>query len=230
MSCDDVGAMVLDTLASREPLSDPALLAHLDSCAACRAVRDDYETMWRDLGGLATVGPSPDARARFALRFAAARLAGPSRAPRPAFPWNVGAVAAAALIAGLTGYGVGVRHVSAAPVASDARATEPTFLMLLHEDSTFRRGEPPVPRSALVAEYARWAEPLERAGTVINAAPLPAAAIWLGAPHAPTALGDGIDGFFMIRAKDRAEAERVAATCPHLKHGGRIELRLLDRS
>jgi hypothetical protein len=101
----------------------------------------------------------------------------------------------------------------------------------LHEDSTFLRGEVPVPRRVLEAEYNRWADPLERAGTLISAAALPTdSTIWLGAPHAPTTMGDRVDGFFVIRAKDRAGAERVAATCPHLKHGGRIEVRLIDRS
>jgi hypothetical protein len=230
VKCDDVRAMVVDGLVTREALSDTALLAHLDSCAACRAVRDDYETIWRDLGGLTTVGPSPDARARFALRFAAARLSAPSGAPRSILPWGVG-VAAAALIAGLAGYGVGARHLleRTGPVPSQAAVAEPRFLLLLHEDSTFRHGEAPVPRKTLEAEYNRWADGLD-AGTLVTDAALPDSGIWLGAPHAPTALGDRVDGFFEIRAKNRAEAEHVAATCPHLRHGGRIEVRLIDRT
>jgi len=145
----------------------------------------------------------------------------------------VGAVAAAALVAGLAGYGVGTRQLAerAGPVSSEAGAAEPTYLILLHEDSTFRRGEAPVPRAVLVAEYDRWADRLERAGRLISAAALPPdSTVWLGPPHAPTALGDRVDGFFEIRAKDRAEAEGVAATCPHLRHGGRIEVRLIDRT
>jgi hypothetical protein len=32
-------------------------------------------------------------------------------------------------------------------------------------------------------------------------------------------------GFFVVRARDFAEARRIAETCPHLRHGGRIVLR-----
>lgn len=231
MNCDDVHAMVIDALVTQRAPTDPALLAHLDSCAACRATREHYETLWQEMGELAVSNPSPSARARFGLRLGATRLTAPSLAPRSRFPWSLGATAAM-LVAALAGYYVGGLRLPerAVPVPREAAAPEPTYLMLLHEDSTFRRGEPPVPRAVLVAEYARWADPLERAGTLINAAALPDSAIWLGPPHARTALGDRVDGFFVIRAKDRAEAERVAATCPHLKHGGRIELRLIDRS
>jgi hypothetical protein len=229
--CDDVHAMVIDAVVMHRAPTDTTLLAHLDSCAACRAAGEQYERVWQELGDLATSGPSPDARARFALRLAATRLAAPSPAPRSTFPWNLAAVAAAVVVAVLAGYYVGGLRTTdrAASVPSEAQAAEPTYLLLLHEDSTFRRGEAPVPRAVMVAEYVRWAGGLER-GTLISDAALPDSAIWLGPPHAPIALGDRVDGFFEIRAKDRAEAERVAATCPHLKHGGRIEVRLIDRS
>jgi predicted GIY-YIG superfamily endonuclease len=32
-------------------------------------------------------------------------------------------------------------------------------------------------------------------------------------------------GFFVVRARDLAEAQRIAAACPHLRYGGRIVLR-----
>ena len=233
MICDDVHAMVIDAFVLQRAPSDAALLAHLDSCATCRAARVQYETMWREMGELDVSGPSPDARARFAIGLGATRLAAPSPAPRSASPWRVGAVAAGVLVAALSGYYVGSLKLTggAAPTPSEARAAEPTYLMLLHEDSTFLRGEVPVPKKGeLEHEYARWAVRLERAGTLINAAALPVdSTIWLGAPHAATALNDRVDGFFVIRAKDQAEAERVAATCPHLRHGGRIEVRLIDQ-
>jgi hypothetical protein len=34
--------------------------------------------------------------------------------------------------------------------------------------------------------------------------------------------GDRLAGYFVIGAASRAEAERIAATCPHLRHGGRV--------
>jgi hypothetical protein len=38
-----------------------------------------------------------------------------------------------------------------------------------------------------------------------------------------------ISGYFRITARDRAEAEAVARTCPHLRHGGLVELRQIAR-
>ena len=148
MICDDVQAMVINSLGAHRTPGDPVLLAHLESCAACQAAREHYETLWRELGGLAVAGPSPDARARFTLRLAAERLATPSPAPRSAVPWSLGGVAAALLVAALTGYFVGARRPAGqtAPVPSEAVAAEPTYLFLLHEDSLFLRGEAPVPK------------------------------------------------------------------------------------
>ena len=75
------------------------------------------------------------------------------------------------------------------------------------------------------------ADGLERSGTLISDAALARdSTIWLGLPHAPSALGDKVDGFFLIRAKDLTAAAQVAATCPHVKHGGRIELRSIRRT
>jgi hypothetical protein len=42
-----------------------------------------------------------------------------------------------------------------------------------------------------------------------------------GAPGEPT-------GFFLVRAGDLAEAERIARDCPHLRHGGEVALRPVD--
>ncbi len=32
-------------------------------------------------------------------------------------------------------------------------------------------------------------------------------------------------GFFVLRASDRAEALKLSMGCPHLRYGGRVELR-----
>ena len=37
-----------------------------------------------------------------------------------------------------------------------------------------------------------------------------------------------LSGFFIIEATTYEEAAAIAATCPHLKYGGRIELREID--
>jgi hypothetical protein len=233
VSCDDVQALMLDALIQQRAPNDTALLAHMDSCIACRTARAEYETLWREMGRLVAPVPSPDARARFAIRLATVRNASISPPARPTVPWYLGAVAAAVLVAALAGYAVGARRFAerVRPSQTAAVDNEPTFLLLLHEDSAFQRGEIPKPDLDLMAEYARWADGLERSGTLISGTALARdSTIWLGLPHAPSALGDKVDGFFLIRAKDLTAAEQVAATCPHVKHGGRIELRSIRRT
>jgi len=42
--------------------------------------------------------------------------------------------------------------------------------------------------------------------------------------------GDRLGGFFLIRVHDAAEARQIAEACPHLKHGGRVELRAIQKT
>jgi hypothetical protein len=37
-------------------------------------------------------------------------------------------------------------------------------------------------------------------------------------------------GYFVLEAEDLEEAERLAATCPHVAYGGAIEVRLIEGS
>jgi hypothetical protein len=46
-----------------------------------------------------------------------------------------------------------------------------------------------------------------------------------GATARPDQGGERIGGYFLIRAADDAAALALARSCPHLRHGGRIEVR-----
>jgi hypothetical protein len=37
-----------------------------------------------------------------------------------------------------------------------------------------------------------------------------------------------MQGFFLVQARTLDEAEQIARTCPHLRHGGTIALREVD--
>ena len=219
MTCDESRAALIDALAMRRPITDAAVLAHIDGCVACRGARDEYETMWRQLGDLAVPHPQADARARFGQRLSSAQRA-------PAYdwkrrPWYAAAWAATILIAALAGYGFGAHRPA---------DRGPTFLLLFHIDSTFRRGQTPAATAAILADYGRWADSLTHEGTLIGGEKLADSAAWFGPAHDIPARGDHLAGFMVIRAKDRAQAEKIAATCPHLRYGGRIELRMIARS
>lgn len=232
VNCDDVHGMLIDALVARRPPADPAVLAHLESCAACRAERAEYESLWHELADVDPVAPASDAAARFARRLAVA-----AAVPQHAFPSRskyVGAFAAAlVLVALLTGYWAGARHsgARAASLLADNTSTEPMFLLLLHVDSTFRGATSPAQAASMAHEYHRWAEGLAPMASVIDDEKLARdTARWLGPAHVAGAGGDQVDGFFLIHAKDLSTAQQVAATCPHLKYGGRVELREIDRS
>jgi hypothetical protein len=88
-----------------------------------------------------------------------------------------------------------------------------TYVLLLDEDSTFRaalKGHGAERR----AELARWADSLDAAGKFERSGRL---------------VGPGsIGGMFMIRAANDSEAGRIAASCPFLKHGGRVEVKRFE--
>ena len=84
------------------------------------------------------------------------------------------------------------------------------YVMLLYEDSTFQLAAPGH-LAGRRAEYARWADSLYRRGELD-----------LGGRVG----GAGpITGMFIIRAATDADAAKLAASCPHIKYGGHIEVR-----
>jgi hypothetical protein len=85
-----------------------------------------------------------------------------------------------------------------------------TYVLLLYEDSTYRFA-PPGQGAERVAELSRWADSLAKLGQLD-----------LGG-HLIGSRDPG--GLFIIRAKSDSDAARIAASCPHRKYGGRVEVR-----
>jgi hypothetical protein len=82
--------------------------------------------------------------------------------------------------------------------------------------------------AALVREYTAWAHELRRAGRLVGGEELEDAATLLPDAVPPQAQGSSsISGFFLVTAPDDAAARAIALGCPHLRHGGQIELRKL---
>jgi hypothetical protein len=94
--------------------------------------------------------------------------------------------------------------------ARHAAAPGDTYVLLVYEDSTYRFAAPGHERER-VAEMARWADSLQLRGQLDLG----------GRLVGSTAPG----GLFIIRATSAAQAGRIAASCPHRKWGGRMELR-----
>ncbi|HTR03700.1 MAG TPA: YciI family protein [Thermoanaerobaculia bacterium] len=74
-----------------------------------------------------------------------------------------------------------------------------------------------------VAEYRDWAGAVRRQGFRIRGEKLERDGGWFG----PSVGGAAhpLGGFFVFSAPDDAAAEAVARSCPHLKHGGTVEVR-----
>ena len=92
--------------------------------------------------------------------------------------------------------------------------------------------EPPRSLEDRVGEYVEWARSLAQRGYLVDGAELAAGGVLLATVDArseevPATDRGVLAGYFIIRAADLEEAERVARECPHLKYQGSISLRPL---
>lgn len=140
---------------------------------------------------------------------------------------TVGAMAAAMLLFA-TGVWIGRRSVM------PARDTRPGYMLLLYEGRDFQldRSRPDA-IAAYEAEYDAWATGLHARGVGVQGRALALTShvlhdtpqgVQVESGDAVSAQGV-IDGFFIVRVTDEAEAVAIARTHPHLRHGGWIALR-----
>jgi hypothetical protein len=145
-------------------------------------------------------------------------------APRAARPWRRWALRAAAAIVAI-GIGFLAGRFSDKPPAPKGER----FLLLLVGDPSFGDREKEL---RFYDEYAAWGGRIARAGHLLSAArlddPRPALVAEDGIASLVSEVpGAGVSGYFMISARDEQEAIALARDSPHLKYGGRIEIRRL---
>lgn len=121
------------------------------------------------------------------------------------------------------------RRQSILPVAPNQQAM---FMLLLYESPEAVGNE-----SDKVVEYSHWAkslreekhaisgEKLKEGGRLLRQAQGRLEISEVGHQNRREALG----GYFLIEARDIEDALRIAERCPHLKYGGAIELRQIDK-
>ncbi len=111
------------------------------------------------------------------------------------------------------------------------------FLLLLHEDPSAFEELAPDEIESVIGEYVAWREELAAAGRLTGGTKLrDEGGRSLTKENGKVRVVDGpfseanevIGGFFMIAAADYAEAVEISRDCPHLKYGGRIELREVE--
>jgi hypothetical protein len=143
----------------------------------------------------------------------ALRERGLVRRPRPR-AIAIGAVAAAAAIVLAAGWAAMSR--TAAP--DDA----PRFVLLLYAGADASAGTADTRRR----EYAAWARDLASRGVAITGEELGDDTREVGAGASSSSSADLLPrGFFVVSAESLEAAERIAATCPHIRYGGRIVIR-----
>ncbi len=173
----------------------------------------------RALATLAS-GPAPPASLEEATvaRLAAERLI----RSRPGGRGRTILATAAATLLFAAGLLVGERRAGPAAGASVGRQ----YVLLLYDAPVeASRGDAEEP--ARIAEYRDWARSLRNRGTSIRGEKLERGGRWLG----PGATGERpLGGFFVFSAPDDAAALAVAKSCPHLKHGGSVEVRPIAKT
>lgn len=113
----------------------------------------------------------------------------------------------------------------------------PNYLLLLHEEPADFSQFSPEAIQAVISEYVAWSKKLESEGKFAGGQKLrDEGGRHLSGYNGDFRVTDGpyaeakevIGGFFSITAANYDEAVQISQDCPHLKYGGRIELRQIE--
>ncbi|HJR63686.1 MAG TPA: YciI family protein [Gemmatimonadaceae bacterium] len=248
MNCDQASTHLVDAITGNLPEGVAhEIRDHLDRCPTCRQEELELRALWSDLGRLTLPAPRADAASRFATELSRPVPAdgGSGHPPVPAGPSRqrglhrvrrlaIPAGLAAALLIGVA-LGRALAGSSDRPglAGGDSRSQ---FLLLLHERPATRAIAPDeLPR--VVAEYAAWAGALRQEGVLVAGEKLTDdPGRWVvpspDGSHArsgPESAAGAIGGYFVIAADSYDDAVRIARECPHLRYGGEIEVRAIER-
>jgi hypothetical protein len=144
-------------------------------------------------------------------------LLAPPRRVRAA--WLLAAAAGVALFC--AGLFLGQRRPEA-----PASASGPRFALFLY-DAPSEPGLSDAQMQERVSEYRNWAIELRKAGADIRGEKLKPEGRRLGSAGPGEA---PLGGYFIVSAKDWSAAMEIARSCPHLKHGGTIEVREIEKT
>ena len=215
MSCDQARAAIADSVIVGSAGSEAARDAPNAACGECRGYREECRRLWSALGTLPTPSPAADGRRRLenAIR---------ARAKSRRWAGQV-LIAAVFVLAMVIGYGFARWRLSA-----PADGAQQYLILLYDTDSTSHIS--PAAMSAVIAEYSGWARGLRSKGKLVTAEKLSdAPSAWFGGQVASVG-GERLGGFFLIRVGSAAEAREIAAECPHVRRGGRVELRAIQKT
>jgi len=180
----------------------------------------------RALGALRTGTALPERlEAETLARLRAEGLVRPRAKRRGTTPRLLAAAAAVALFA--AGLAIGRRTLPGGSPGAASAADAPRFVLFLYDAPS----EPSMSDAQMqerVSEYRSWAIALRRRGAEIRGEKLRLDRSERLGPASPGS--SPLGGYFVISAKDWESAMEVARSCPHLKHGGTIEVRQIERT
>jgi hypothetical protein len=133
-------------------------------------------------------------------------------APRRTWPRLIALGATLVLFCAGFGFGAYVGR----PRETTATTHEPRYLLLLYTGAA--------PQVEDVAAHRRWASDLAAHGHTIYGERLDAHAMGIdpGGAAAASAADTLLAGFFVVSANSASVAQRIAASSPHARHGGRV--------
>jgi hypothetical protein len=139
---------------------------------------------------------------------------------------------AAAIAAAVTLFVAGVIADRYWPAPAAPRDPRPQFVLMLYEDSTYETASS-TELPGRIAEYGNWARSLGSqnyvTGQKLVESESTISRTGIVGPTSPAPKDGSVAGYFIIRAADAQEAARVAATCPHIRYGGQISVREVER-
>jgi hypothetical protein len=251
MDCEQArewsGAALLGEAPEHPP---PAVRAHLDGCAVCRREVEDARVAWRALRDLPAL-PERATGDREAVLVSAMqgvtvnqrggivseRRAGWARAAIVVLALGIGA--GLGWTAGRSGAGlpaaVGEGQALSAPSADGGSGAPDVaqYLLLIRETPATLELEARVGTATLVEEYSAWAGSLAQAGSLVGAEKLTdagAAVSGDGEEAVRSSVVGAVSGYFLVRAPDEAAALAIARESPHVKYGGVVEVRMIERT
>jgi hypothetical protein len=111
------------------------------------------------------------------------------------------------------------------------------YMLLLHDSTQSFADVSAEDIQQIISEYVDWREKIEKDGKLVGGEKLAdEGGKHLSMQNGEIRVTDGpfaeikevLGGYFAIKAEDYDEAVEISKTCPHLKYGGRIELRQID--
>ncbi len=120
---------------------------------------------------------------------------------------------------------------------SSPRPDLPEFMLVLRSSSQDANASSSDEVRQSVAEYSAWAGEIRKTGLLLGGEKLKGEARLLSVSEGRTLVSESsaspadsvIEGYFLIQATDYQQAVSIASGCPHLKYGGTVEVRQIDR-